>query len=89
MIDITWWYNFEATLDDGTQVELFNNGALHTFTPNIPHTYDKPDVHLSIGNHRYSSFSLFPLVYFLLSLLPSLQDSNKCNLGGLNFLKMD
>jgi len=55
--DITWWYNFEGFLDDGTHVELFNNGAMHTFTPNIPHTFDKPDVHLSIGNHRW--FKLF------------------------------
>jgi len=55
--DITWWYNFEGYLDDGTHVEIFNNGAMHSFTPNIPHTFDKPDVHLSIGNHRW--FKLF------------------------------
>jgi len=55
--DITWWYNFEGYLDDGTHAELFNNGALHTFTPNIPHTFDKPNVHDSIGNHRW--FKLF------------------------------
>lgn len=55
--DITWWYNFEGFLDDGRQVELFNNGAMHTFVPNIPHTFDKPNIHESIGNHRW--FKLF------------------------------
>jgi len=55
--DITWWYNFEGYLDDGTHVELFNNGAMHNFEANVPHTFDKPDIHLSIGNHRW--FKLF------------------------------
>lgn len=55
--DMTWWYNFEGYLDDGTHVELFNDGALHSFSPNIPHTFDKPNIHDSIGNHRW--FKLF------------------------------
>jgi len=55
--DVTWWYNFEGYLDDGTHVELFNDGALHSFEPNTPHTFNKPNVHESIGNHRW--FKLF------------------------------
>lgn len=55
--DITWWYNFEGWLDDGSHVELFNNGAMHNFVANHPHTFEKPDIHLSIGNHRW--FKLF------------------------------
>jgi len=55
--DITWWYNFEGYLDDGRHVEIFNDGAMHTFIPNIPHTFDKPNIHESIGNHRW--FKIF------------------------------
>jgi len=56
--DVMWWYNIEAELDDGTKAELFNNGAMFTFQPNVPHTYDKPrSVHESMGNHRW--FKLF------------------------------
>lgn len=39
--DVMWWYNIEAVLDDGTKAELFNNGALFSFKPNVPHTYLK------------------------------------------------
>jgi len=56
--DVMWWYNIEAELHDGTTAELFNDGALFTFKPNIPHTFDKPkSLHDSMGNHRW--FKLF------------------------------
>lgn len=37
--DVLWWYNIEAELHDGTTAELFNDGVLFTWEPNIPHTY--------------------------------------------------
>jgi len=56
--DVMWWYNIEGDLHDGRKAEVSNDGALFTFEPNIPHTFDKPQsVHNSMGNHRW--FKLF------------------------------
>jgi hypothetical protein len=56
--DVMWWYNIEAELHDGRKAEISYDGALFTFEPNIPHTFDKPySVHNSMGNHRW--FKLF------------------------------
>lgn len=56
--DVMWWYNIEGELHDGRKAELSYDGALFSFVPNIPHTFDKPhSVHYSLGNHRW--FKLF------------------------------
>jgi len=56
--DVMWWYNIEGELHDGRKAEVSNDGALFTFEPNIPHSFDKPQsVHNSMGNHRW--FKLF------------------------------
>jgi len=56
--DVLWWYNIEAELHDGRKAEISYDGALFTFEPNFPHTFDKPkSVHNSMGNHRW--FKLF------------------------------
>jgi len=56
--DVMWWYNIEGELHDGRSAELSYDGALFSFVPLIPHTFDKPkSVHYSLGNHRW--FKLF------------------------------
>jgi hypothetical protein len=56
--DVMWWYNIEGDLHDGRKAEVSNDGALFTFEPNLPHSFDKPySVHVSMGNHRW--FKLF------------------------------
>lgn len=56
--DVMWWYNIEAELHNGRSAEVSQDGALFTFEPNIPHSFDKPySVHYSMGNHRW--FKLF------------------------------
>lgn len=56
--DVMWWYNIEGELHDGRKAEISYDGALFTFEPNFPHTFDKPQsVHASMGNHRW--FKLF------------------------------
>eukprot|EP01132_Coremiostelium_polycephalum_P004161 gene4161-5209_t len=52
---IHWWYTYEAELDDGTQMELWNNEGLFTWEGNpAPYSREKPDpYHECIGNHRW------------------------------------
>lgn len=57
---VQWWYNIEGKLDNGTQVELFNKGALFTHVPN-EFSWEKPsvsngDFKISFKNHRWFKY---------------------------------
>lgn len=55
--DLHWWYNMEATLDNGTMAELSANGAFYDQEYNIPHTWDKPDpFYVTLKNHRWFKY---------------------------------
>ncbi|EGG22493.1 hypothetical protein DFA_04621 [Cavenderia fasciculata] len=52
---IHWWYTFEGELDDGTQMEMWNNEGLFTWKGNpAPYSREKPYPYAPcIGNHRW------------------------------------
>jgi len=56
--DVLWWYNFEATLDNGTKVDLFRDGGWLSHEPS-PFTFDKPDPSnfvYGFKNHRWFKY---------------------------------
>lgn len=51
-----FWYNIDATLDDGRNVELFSNAGLFTWEPS-EQTWQKPDpFYINFKNHRWFKF---------------------------------
>jgi len=54
--DSWWYYNIDATLDDGRNVELFNNGGIFTWEPS-EQTWQRPDVfYVAFKNHRWFKY---------------------------------
>eukprot|EP01116_Phalansterium_solitarium_P022941 TRINITY_DN7784_c0_g1_i1.p1 TRINITY_DN7784_c0_g1~~TRINITY_DN7784_c0_g1_i1.p1 ORF type:complete len:858 (-),score=261.35 TRINITY_DN7784_c0_g1_i1:84-2624(-) len=53
--DSWWYYNIEATLDNGTKLELFDDGG-YRYLQGKPHSWDKPDFFLSFKNHRWFKY---------------------------------
>lgn len=55
--DNMWWYNIKGELDNGTFVELFTNGGLHSWQI-APYEYrHKPaDMIIAFKNHRWFKF---------------------------------
>jgi len=53
----SWWYIMEGELLNGTFVEIFYNGGLHFWEPNLLNISDSPlDFKKSFKNHRWYKF---------------------------------
>lgn len=52
----TFWYVFEAELDDGTQFEFFRNGGLYDFQPSPLDWGPPPSRFSGIRNHRWYKY---------------------------------
>lgn len=56
--DVNWWYNIKGELDNGTFVELFSEGGLHSMEPSPYIGLTKPPSTIkAFKNHRW--FKLF------------------------------